>query len=80
VAGRSAVYAGLANYRRFLDAGGGATPAGTAIVGAEAVVRAGLQAVRDAGATDILADIVPAGSDPAASRRRTAALLRELSA
>jgi F420-dependent oxidoreductase-like protein len=75
---RSALYAGLANYQRFLGVGGAATAADAAIAGDEAAVRAGLRALLDAGATDILADIVPAGPDPAASRRRTADLLREL--
>lgn len=78
VSARSAIYAGLPNYQRFLSVGGAATPADAAVVGSAAAVRAQLQALADAGATDILADVVPAGPDETASRRRTTNLLREL--
>jgi F420-dependent oxidoreductase-like protein len=77
-AARSAGYAGLANYQRILGIGGAATAADAAIVGDEASVRTQLQAVLDAGATDILADLVPAGPDQAASLQRTTNLLRDL--
>jgi F420-dependent oxidoreductase-like protein len=52
--------------------------ADAAIVGDEASVRTQLQAVLDAGATDILADLVPAGPDQTASLRRITDLLRDL--
>jgi alkanesulfonate monooxygenase SsuD/methylene tetrahydromethanopterin reductase-like flavin-dependent oxidoreductase (luciferase family) len=77
-AARSAGCAGLANYRRILGIGGAATAADAAIVGDETSVRTQLQAVLDAGATGILADVVPAGPDQTASLRRTTGLLRDL--
>ncbi len=54
------------------------TPADAAIVGNEAAVRAQLQSLLDAGATDIWAAVFPVGDDRAASRRRTTDLLKEL--
>ena len=77
-AARSAAYAGLPNYQRILGIGGAATPADAAIVGDEASVRAQLRAVLDAGATEIICDVVPAGPGQSASLRRTTDLLREL--
>jgi alkanesulfonate monooxygenase SsuD/methylene tetrahydromethanopterin reductase-like flavin-dependent oxidoreductase (luciferase family) len=74
----SAIYAGMANYQRILDIGGAADPAAAAIVGDETAVRAQLQGLLDAGATDIWAAVVAAGSDRAQSFRRTTDLLREL--
>lgn len=78
VAATSGAYAGMPNYQRVLELGGAATPADAAIVGNESSVRAQLRSLLDAGATDIWANIVPAGPDPAASARRTRALLSEL--
>ena len=50
------------------------------IVGDEAAVTAQLRALLAAGATDIWADPFAVGSDRAASRARTMALLGELAA
>jgi len=77
-AASSAVYAGMANYQRILEIGDAATPADAAIVGNETAVRAQLQSLIDAGATDIWAAVFPVGDDRIASRRRTTDLLREL--
>ncbi|MFB4301710.1 TIGR03564 family F420-dependent LLM class oxidoreductase [Actinomadura sp. NTSP31] len=78
VAATAGAYAGMPNYQRILELGGAASPADAAIVGNESSVRAQLQSLLDAGATDIWANIVRAGTDPAASARRTRALLSEL--
>ena len=72
------MYAGMANYQRILEIGNAATPADAAIVGNEASVRAQLQSLLDAGATDIWAAVFPVGDDRATSRRRTIDLLKEL--
>jgi F420-dependent oxidoreductase-like protein len=74
----STAYAGMANYQRILEIGGAATPADAAIVGDEASVRSQLQALLDAGATDIWAAPFPVGDDPRASLRRTRELLMAL--
>lgn len=74
----STAYAGMRAYQRILDIGGAAGPAEAAIVGREASVRAQLQGLLDAGATDIWAAVFPAGDDRSASVRRTTDLLREL--
>jgi F420-dependent oxidoreductase-like protein len=71
-------YGVLPNYRRILDIGGAAGPADAAIVGDEASVSAQIQALFDAGATDVWAAPFPVGNDRAESRRRTRALLNEL--
>ncbi|WP_018637034.1 TIGR03564 family F420-dependent LLM class oxidoreductase [Parafrankia elaeagni] len=74
-------YAGMANYQRILALGGADTPGEAAIVGAEGSVRAQLQGLLDAGATDIWANIVPVGGTREArldSVRRTTSLLQEL--
>jgi F420-dependent oxidoreductase-like protein len=76
----STAYAGMANYRRILEIGGVSSPAEAAIVGDEASVRAQLQSLLDAGATDIWAAMFPVGDDPRGSLRRTRALLMELAA
>ena len=72
------MYSGMANYHRILQIGGAAEPADAAIVGDEASVRSQLQALIDAGATDIWAAVFPVGDDKRASVRRTTDLLREL--
>jgi F420-dependent oxidoreductase-like protein len=77
-AANSGAYAGMRVYQRIMDLGGAANPAEAAIVGREASVRAQLQGLLDAGATDIWAAVFPAGGDRAASIRRTTDLLREL--
>lgn len=79
-AATSTMYAGMANYQRILDIGGAATPADAAIVGNEASVRRQLQALIDAGATDIWAAVFQVGDDRRASITRTTDLLRELAA
>ena len=77
-ASHSTAYAGMANYQRILEIGNAASPADAAIVGNERTVRAQLQSLIDAGATDIWAAIFPVGEDKATSLRRTTDLLREL--
>jgi F420-dependent oxidoreductase-like protein len=77
-AASSAMYAGMANYQRILDIGGASSPADAAIVGNERSVRAQLQGLLDAGATDIWAAVFPVGDDKARSRHRTTELLKEL--
>lgn len=75
------VYAGMSNYQRIIDIGGGSTPADVAIVGDETSVTAQLHSLLDAGATDIWVQPVPVGADReerVASRQRTIALLRDL--
>lgn len=71
-------YGLLPNYRRILDIGGAPGPADAAIVGDEASVAAQVQALFDAGATDVWAAPFPVGADRSASRQRTRALLKEL--
>lgn len=77
-AAHSSAYAGMPNYQRILEIGDAPTPADAAIVGDETAVRAQLQSLLDAGATDIWAAVFPVGDDRAASRRRTMDLLKEL--
>jgi F420-dependent oxidoreductase-like protein len=72
------MYAGMENYQRILDIGGAESPADAAIVGNETSVRAQLQSLLDAGATDIWASVFPVGEDRARSIRRTTELLKEL--
>ena len=77
----STVYAAMENYQRILELGGAASPADAAIVGHEVSVRRQLQALLDAGATDVWAGVFPVGDDRegrAASVRRTTELLKEL--
>ena len=81
VVGYSTAYAGMANYQRILEIGDTATPADAALVGDEKAVEAQLQALLDAGATDVWAAVVPVGADRdarKASSRRTTDLLRSL--
>lgn len=80
-AATAVAYAGMPNYQRILAIGGVDHPAEAAIVGTEASVRAQLQVLVDAGATDVWANIVPVGDTRdarSASARRTNDLLREL--
>ncbi len=77
-AATSTMYSGMANYQRILQVGGATHPADAAVVGDEASVRAQLQGVIDAGATDVWAAVFPVGEDKRASVRRTTDLLREL--
>jgi F420-dependent oxidoreductase-like protein len=73
-------YGVLPNYRRILDIGGAAGPADAAIVGNEASVTAQIEALFEAGTTDVWAAPFPVGDDRSASRHRTRALLKELAA
>ena len=75
-----AVYAQLPNYQRILAYGDVAGPAEAAIVGDEGSVSRQVQALFDAGATDVWAAPFPAAEDGKASRQRTRALLKELAA
>lgn len=77
-AANSTMYAGMDNYRRILEVGSATSPADAAIVGNETTVRARLQGLLDAGATDVWAAVFPVGDDRAASVRRTKDLLHEL--
>ena len=73
--------ASMPNYQRILHVGGVSEPADAAIVGDERSVRAQLQGLLDAGATDVWAAVFAVGDDRAArsaSVRRTTDLLREL--
>jgi len=73
-----ASYGTLPNYRRILDIGRAESPADAAIVGGEESVRAQIQALLEAGATDVWAAIFPVGADRRASRDRTRALLGDV--
>jgi len=77
-AATAGMYSGMTNYQRILAIGGAADPAEAAVVGDEASVRAQLQSLLDAGATDIWAAVFPVGEDKRTSMRRTTDLLREL--
>lgn len=71
-------YGMLPNYQRILAHGRVKGPEEAAVVGDEKAVAGELQALVEAGATDIWAAIFPVGDDRAESRRRTRALLEEL--
>ena len=73
-------YGVLPNYRRILDLGGAPGPGDAAVVGDETSVAAQIQALFDAGATDVWAAPFPVGDDRSTSRHRTRALLKELAA
>ena len=71
-------YDRLPSYRRMLDIEGVDGPGDIAIVGNEAEVTRQLRALADAGATELLAAIMPVGDDAEASAARTWALLKSL--
>ncbi|MBI2708528.1 MAG: TIGR03564 family F420-dependent LLM class oxidoreductase [Actinobacteria bacterium] len=73
-----AVYGTLPNYQRILEHGGVTGPAEAAVVGDEAAVRSQIEALFEAGATDVWASPFPVGEDRRRSRRRTRTLLAEL--
>jgi alkanesulfonate monooxygenase SsuD/methylene tetrahydromethanopterin reductase-like flavin-dependent oxidoreductase (luciferase family) len=73
-----ALYGTLPNYQRILGRGGAAAPADAAIVGNEGRVTAQIEALFEAGATDVWAAPYPVGEDRQASRERTRALLKDL--
>lgn len=64
-------FGALPAYARVIEREGVASPTGLAVIGSEAEVRAGLQRLLDAGATEILAAVIPYGDDAHASRRHT---------
>lgn len=71
VSGNFTRYAALPAYARVIDAEGLGSPADLAVIGPEAEVRAGLERLLDAGATEILAAAIPYGDDAAGSLDRT---------
>lgn len=73
-----APYGELPNYRRILDIGAADGPADAAIVGDEGSVASQLEALVDAGTTDVWAAVFPVGPDRSGSRARTRALLQQL--
>lgn len=73
-------YGMLPNYRRQLDAEGIDQAGEIAVVGNEDDVTAQLQAFFDAGATEVIASIYPAGDDSRGSFARTTELLQALAA
>ncbi len=72
------IYGNLVNYRRILSHGGISSPAEAVIVGDEDAVARQIDALFAAGATDVWAAPFPVGTDRAASRARTRALLAQL--
>jgi F420-dependent oxidoreductase-like protein len=72
------LYESLPNYQRIMTVGGVERAADAAVVGDEQSVTRQLQALLDAGATDVQAYVVAVGEDRRASRRRTMDLLRSL--
>ena len=71
-------YGMLPNYRRQLDAEGLGEAGEIAVVGSEDEVTSQLQAFFDAGATEVIASVYPAGDDSRGSFARTHALLESL--
>ena len=71
-------YGMLPNYRRQLDAEGLGEAGEIAVVGNEDEVTGQLQAFFDAGATEVIASVYPAGDDSRGSFVRTHALLESL--
>ena len=61
----------LPAYARVIEREGAASPGEIAVIGSAAEVRAGLQQLIDAGATEVLAAVIPFGDDAEASRRHT---------
>jgi F420-dependent oxidoreductase-like protein len=77
-AANSSMYGAMPNYQRILAKGGADSAVDASIIGNERSVRAQLQGLLDAGATDIWAAPFPVGDEPKVSIRRTTDLLREL--
>jgi F420-dependent oxidoreductase-like protein len=73
-----ALYGQLPNYQRILERGDVRSPADAAIVGDEASVTAQIEALFEAGATDLWAAPFPVGQDKSASRARSRELLKAL--
>lgn len=77
----STAFRDMPNYQRILELGGHSDAADAGLSGDESAVTAQLQALLDAGATDIWANVVPVGAtreERASSRQRTTDLLRSL--
>lgn len=74
----SAMFGELPIYKRVMSEGGYAGFGDIAIVGNEKAVAGQIQAIVDAGATDVWAGIFPVGDDPTTSLRRTTDLLATL--
>jgi F420-dependent oxidoreductase-like protein len=74
----SAMFGGLPIYKRVMNEGGYQSFGDIALVGNERSVGGQLQAIFDAGATDVWAGVFPVGDDPARSVRRTTDLLATL--
>lgn len=72
------IYGALPTYRRQLDVQGIENPGDIAVVGNESEVAAQLQTFFDAGATEVVASVFPAGDDRRGSFARTTACLRGL--
>ncbi|MYD97719.1 MAG: TIGR03564 family F420-dependent LLM class oxidoreductase [Gammaproteobacteria bacterium] len=72
------IYGELPTYRRQLDAQGVENPGDIAVVGNESEVEAQLKTYFDAGATEIVASIYPAGDDRRGSVVRSTECLRGL--
>ena len=72
------IYGQLPTYRRQLDAQGVEHPGDIAVVGNEGEVEAQLETFFDAGATEIVASIYPAGDDSRGSFARSTECLRSL--
>jgi alkanesulfonate monooxygenase SsuD/methylene tetrahydromethanopterin reductase-like flavin-dependent oxidoreductase (luciferase family) len=72
------VYGTLPNYQRILAYGGINAPAEAVLVGDEDSVADQIAALFNGGATDVWAAPFPVGSDRAASRSRTRALLAQI--
>ncbi|WP_179475765.1 TIGR03564 family F420-dependent LLM class oxidoreductase [Mycolicibacterium vinylchloridicum] len=81
VAATATSYAGMVNFRRIMATGGATSPADVAVIGDEAAVRIQLEALVEAGVTDVWAQPVAVGADRARrqeSLRRTRQLLTAL--
>ena len=72
------IYGQIPTYRRQLDAQGVEHPGDIAVVGHESEVEAQLETFFDAGATEIVASIYPAGDDSRGSFARSTECLRNL--
>ncbi len=77
-AGMFQVYRALPSYQRMLEIEGASHPAEVAVVGTEEEVERELRALAAVGATDFLAQILPAGPGEGAPLARTRGLLKSL--
>ena len=72
------VYGAIPTYQRILATGDSEDPSDVCVVGTESQVKARLEALRDAGVTDLAAATFAVGDDRSASLRRTHELLASL--